>query len=198
MKKILLISICIMLLFTGAIYAKDINEISLNGEIITFHVEPIREKGTTLVPMRTIFEALGATVTWNSKDKSVSAVKNNINVWLQLNSRTTKINDEEFTLEIAPKVVNGSTLVPIRFVTETFGEDVEWDAKNKRIMYMDSQKHVKPTEKSINEEYNLKISDTKEKLNLLCQQISSESNTKNIDKLLTDFKTNIGGVYCTL
>ncbi|WFD08669.1 stalk domain-containing protein [Tepidibacter hydrothermalis] len=311
MKKILLISICVMLLFTGVIYAKDISEISLNGEVMTFPVEPINEKGTTLVPIRSIFEALGATVVWNSEDKSVSAIKGNINVWLQLDSSIAKINDEEITLAVAPRVVNGTTLVPIRFVTETFGGNVEWDAENKRIIittseikkmtwpvpscnrisayfgrlyyeprikgkkiysgiaipakegseivassdgkvmiseevggygnvvfidhgegivtiyahcsellveegsqvkegdkiaktgsclhfevrvhgkYVDPQKYVKPIEKSINEEYSLKIEDTKEKLNLLCQQISSESNSENIEQVLTNFRKSI-------
>ncbi|MEJ8553066.1 stalk domain-containing protein [Tepidibacter sp. Z1-5] len=317
MKKILLISICVMLLFTGVIYAKDINEIILNGEVMTFPVEPINEKGTTLVPMRTIFEALGATVIWNSEDKSVSAVKDDINVCLQLDSFIAKIKDEEFTLEVAPKVVNGTTLVPIRFVTETFGGDVDWDAENKRIIietsetkkmtwpvpscnrisayfgrsyyipkikgkkiytgiaipakegstivasaggkvilakevggygnvvfidhgegivtiyahcsellveegsqvkegdkiaktgstgratgpclhfevrvhgkYVDPQNYVKPIEKSINEEYNLKISDAKEKLNLLCQQINNKADSENIKELLIDFIKN--------
>lgn len=194
MKKILLISICFVLLFTGVIYAKDINQITLNGKVMTFSVDPIMENGITLVPMRTILESLGATVIWNREDKSIYSVKDDINVWLQLENPIAKINDEEVTLAVAPKVVNRTTLVPIRFVTETFGGNVDWDAESKKIIITTlkiPKIYVKPIKKSINEEYNLKISDAKEKLNLLCQQISSELNSENIEQVLTNFRTSI-------
>ncbi|CAH2213476.1 copper amine oxidase N-terminal domain-containing protein [Tepidibacter aestuarii] len=134
MKKILLVSICFLLLFTGVVYANDINKITLNGKPMNFSTDPIIENGTTLVPMRTIFEALGATVEWKSEDKSVYAVKDDINVWLQQDNPIAKINDQEFTLAVAPKVVNGTTLVPIRFITETFGGKVYWNGDSKKII----------------------------------------------------------------
>ncbi|MCT4618210.1 MAG: stalk domain-containing protein [Marinisporobacter sp.] len=134
MKKILLISICIVLLCTCSIYAADINEITLNGEVMIFSVEPIIENEITLVPMRDIFEALGATVTWNGEDQSVFAVKDDVSVWLQEGNTLAGINNQQITLSIAPKVINGTMLVPIRLITETFGGKVDWDGDNKKII----------------------------------------------------------------
>lgn len=125
MKKLLSISICFVLFCTCRIYAADVNKMVLNGEVMTFSVDPIIENQTTLFPMRDIFEALGATVTWNSEDQSVFAVKDDISIWLQQGNLLAGINDKQITLPVAPKIVNGRMLVPIRVIIETIGGKVE-------------------------------------------------------------------------
>lgn len=83
----------------------------------------------TLVPLRSIFEELGAGVKYNAKDKTITATKGSTTVWLKIGSKTAKINNKAITIDVAPQIYNGSTFVPLRFIGDSFGVKIEWDAK---------------------------------------------------------------------
>lgn len=102
--------------------------IKLNGEQMTFDVEqsPIKKNGTTLIPLRKVFEALGANVSWDAETYSVKAQKNNTTMVLTIGEETARINDIEVNLEQAPEIINDNTMVPLRFVSESFGAKVDW------------------------------------------------------------------------
>ena len=110
-------------------------EISLviNGEPASFDVTPQSIQGRTMVPLRGIFEALGATVTWDAQTKQITAVKENTTIRLTLDNTTAYINDSAQTLDAAPLLYEGSTLVPARFVAEALGATVDWDAQTKTV-----------------------------------------------------------------
>ncbi len=105
----------------------------INGEWLGFEQPPKIEYGTTLVPMRAIFEELGANVTWNQKTKGISASKGSTKISLTLNQKTAKVNGKTVTLTVPPKAINGHTLVPLRFVSEALGADVKWDGSTETI-----------------------------------------------------------------
>ena len=92
------------------------------------------ENGNTLVPLRGIFESLNAKVTWNAKTQTIDASKGTQKIWLKIGSKTAKINNKTITLAAAPKIVKGSTLVPLRFVSEALGEKVTWDNGTRSIV----------------------------------------------------------------
>lgn len=83
----------------------------------------------TLVPLRSIFEELGAGVQFNAKDKTITAKKGATTVWLKVGSKSAKINNKAVTIDVAPQVYSGSTLVPLRFIGDSFGVKTDWDAK---------------------------------------------------------------------
>ena len=91
------------------------------------------EKGTTLVPLRGIFEELGATVVYDAKSKTITATRGNKKVWLKIGSRTAKLNGKNVTLNVAPKVVRGNTLVPLRFISESLGATVQYDSRSRIV-----------------------------------------------------------------
>jgi hypothetical protein len=96
-------------------------------------VAPIIVNGRVLVPLRAIFEALGATVVWNANDQSIVATKGSITINLQIGSTTALNNGAQVTLDTAPQIVGGRTLVPARFVSEALGAQVTWDATNQKV-----------------------------------------------------------------
>ncbi|MCD7777368.1 MAG: copper amine oxidase N-terminal domain-containing protein, partial [Clostridiales bacterium] len=98
----------------------------LNGDEMAFDVEPYIENGVTMVPMRAIFEALGAEVSFNSETKSITAVKGSKTIILTVASTSAYINGELVTMQ-SPAVINGGyTMVPLRFVSENLDADVVW------------------------------------------------------------------------
>ncbi|WP_458412977.1 copper amine oxidase N-terminal domain-containing protein [Schinkia sp. CFF1] len=89
--------------------------------------------GATLVPMRAIFEKLGAEVKWHPEKQTITASKRNTTVSLLIDSNKATINGKPMTLAAAPRLINGNTMVPLRFVSESLGADVEWDGQNKTV-----------------------------------------------------------------
>lgn len=107
--------------------------IYIDGVKQEYEVTPIIENGTTLVPMRAIFETFGAEVKWVDHNQPIIATKKDLRIEIKLGSYFVKINDETIKLNVQPKLVNGVTMVPLRFISEAFGADVEWDASSKTI-----------------------------------------------------------------
>lgn len=107
--------------------------IYINGEKQSFSNQALIESGSTLVPLRGIFEALGAEVIWNQKDQSIDASKGNTKIWLKIGSNNAKVNGNNVTLTVPAKIINGNTLVPLRFISESLGENVKWDQATRTV-----------------------------------------------------------------
>ncbi|WP_326152802.1 stalk domain-containing protein [Schinkia azotoformans] len=105
----------------------------INGAKQTYEQPPLIENGTTLVPLRGIFESLNATVTYDSKTRVIQSQKEATKVTLTLGSKVATVNGKSETLAVPAKAINGRTLVPLRFVSQALGAVVNWDATNKKI-----------------------------------------------------------------
>ncbi|MUG46421.1 hypothetical protein GNP95_15640 [Paenibacillus woosongensis] len=108
---------------------------------------PILQNGRTLVPLRGIFETLGATVHWNQTEETVTAFKGDRTIQLTIGSKQAKINEQLHNLDVAAKTVNNRTMVPLRFIGEALGEDVLWEQAT-RTVYIGNR--VEPTTESAN------------------------------------------------
>ncbi|MCL6639000.1 MAG: copper amine oxidase N-terminal domain-containing protein [Firmicutes bacterium] len=104
----------------------------LNGKKIPFDVPPLVENGRTLVPIRKIAEALGAQVDWDPGGY-VRINKDDQYILLQVDRNVALVNYEHKYLDVPPKVINGRTLVPLRFVAEAFGLNVGWDGGTQTV-----------------------------------------------------------------
>ena len=115
--------------------AKDPDEIwvYLNGEKMTFDADPYIENGTTRVPMRAIFEGLGAEVGYDGETKTVTAQKDDTKIELVIGSDSALVNGEENKLLVPAEIKNSRTMVPLRFVSEALGANVDWDGETKTI-----------------------------------------------------------------
>lgn len=98
----------------------------LNGHNVYTDVRPIIQNARTLVPVRVIAERLGATVTWIDRENAVIIAKDSTTIRLVLNSRTAYVNGLAHTLDVPPIARTGRTMLPMRFISEYLGADVEW------------------------------------------------------------------------
>lgn len=116
------------------------NEVSVtfNGAKLEFDVQPFIENDRTLVPMRKIFEAVGASVEWDESTRTAIATRNKngepVFVAIQADSEKAFINSDEKLLDVPAKIVNDRTFVPLRFVIEALGEKVEWDGETYTVV----------------------------------------------------------------
>lgn len=94
---------------------------------------PVMIQGRVMLPMRSIFEALDASVKWNQKTKTVTAVKDGTTVILKINSKTATINSKTVALDVPAKNLKGNTMVPVRFVSEALGQKIGWNSKTKTV-----------------------------------------------------------------
>lgn len=105
----------------------------LDGTALTFDVPPQMVDGRTLVPLRAIFEALGAEVDWNDATRTITATKDATTVVLALGSTTPTVNGQTVTIDVPAAAIDGRTLVPLRFVAESFGVEVNWDGDTRTV-----------------------------------------------------------------
>lgn len=106
----------------------------IDGVPVVFDQPPVLENGRTLVPLRAIFEALGATVEWNNNTQTVTATKGGTKISLQIGSTQMYVNGTVKTLDVPAKLINSRTLVPVRAVSEAFGCKVDWDQNTYTVL----------------------------------------------------------------
>ncbi len=112
--------------------SKVLNEdgIIFNGKPIKFDSPPFVDGGRTLIPIRAITESLGAEVSWDDETQTVTIVKDDTTIELIIGSNTALVNGEEVELDTKADIVNARTYVPVRFISEVLGADVNWDGDN--------------------------------------------------------------------
>lgn len=107
--------------------------ITINGTETEAEAPYIAENGVTLVPLRVICEAFNATADWNEENQTVTIQYNEVNVVLTIGSKAVDVNGHTEELEAAPELSNDTTMVPLRFLAETFGAKVEYDEETQLI-----------------------------------------------------------------
>lgn len=129
MKKTLIsILIAIKLLFPNVVLADNIDiSVNINNTPIQFDVQPQTINNRTMVPMRKIFEALGADVFWDETTQTATGEKDDVVVNVTIGSKTLFKNSKPVLLDTAALVIDGRTLVPVRAVAESFNCTVDWD-----------------------------------------------------------------------
>ena len=141
MNKNLFITAMVLLLITSVISpwvsAADDISVYINGRKITFDVPPAKINGRTMVPLRGIFEGLGAEVKWEAATMTITAKRGDTEVKLTLGDRNAYINGNLNTLDVPPAKVSGRTMVPLRFVGEAFKAEVKWVGATKSIYIND-------------------------------------------------------------
>ncbi|MCX8095401.1 MAG: copper amine oxidase N-terminal domain-containing protein [Caldisericia bacterium] len=105
----------------------------LNDKEIELEIPPMIIKGRTMVPLRFVVESFGGEVVWNNDDKSIKIKFEDKEILMWLNNNISYINDKKYALDVPPTVINGRTIVPIRFVAEALNSYVFWDSKEQKV-----------------------------------------------------------------
>ena len=101
-------------------------ELYVDTELVQTDVPPQLVGGRTLVPMRAIFEYLGAEVTWDNDTRTATGTLDDTVVIIQIDNTTAYVNDVPYTLDVPAQIIGNRTMVPARFVSESLGCVVTW------------------------------------------------------------------------
>jgi hypothetical protein len=97
----------------------------INGQTMSFSQPPIERAGRVFVPLRGIFEQLGASVVYASGQ--INATRHGRTISLSIGSTQATVDGEPTTLDVAPFIVGATTFVPLRFISQALGASVRWD-----------------------------------------------------------------------
>ena len=108
--------------------------LSINGEEMQVETPYVVGEGVTLVPLRVITEAFGAEVEWVAETQTINLSYPDVKIVLQIANPVAEVNGKAETLLSAPELTaNGYTMVPLRFISETFGAIVSYDEETRGI-----------------------------------------------------------------
>lgn len=121
-------------------------KVEVDGSKLALSPSAYSENGIAFVPMRPIFEALGASLTWEPKSKTIIGTSYDTTLTLTVGVKTAVVNGQSVKLDAAPVQKNGTTFVPARFVAEALEAEVLWDNAAQTV-------RIKSSEQQWNEEY---------------------------------------------
>jgi hypothetical protein len=132
------------MMLTGAkadTQSQNINVVVDNQPIDFSGAPPQEVDGSVLVPLRGVFERLGAHVHYNPVSRTITADDGATNISLTLGSSTAYVNQQVQQLSEPAKSMDGTTLVPLRFVAEALGAYVEWHATTNTVQIISNGTH---------------------------------------------------------
>lgn len=120
-----------------------------------YRVTPLIKNGNTLLPIAPIIERLGGKTDWNGKERKVTISLNKNEIVLWIDNKTALVNSVKKDMPVAPSIINGKTMIPVRFVSENLGAQVLWDGDSQMILVYYGGAHAQATDFFA---YNYKIS----------------------------------------
>ena len=150
LSKILTIFLIFSFLLPSCAYTKNVSEYDIvvsmqisnpimmvNGQKTEIdegrNTTPIINNSRTLVPIRAIIEAFGGSVDWNGVTQTVTLKLDNDTIKLNIDNTNAYLNNKHSLLDVAPTIINGRTLLPIRFIAESFNLGVAWEDDTRTI-----------------------------------------------------------------
>lgn len=121
----------------------------VNGKAVVTDQSPVIVDGRTLVPVRVIAESLGSKVDWDANTKTVTFTYGGMTAAMEINGDNLKVTAAGKTqlipLDVPATIINSRTMVPVRFLSETFGYKVDWDANTKTVLVSSNGSDVTTT-----------------------------------------------------
>lgn len=111
----------------------DSNVMIINGVSQVIDAPPIIQNERTLVPVRVVSEALSASVYWMEKTRQVRIVQGGKEIILTIDSKDVISDGAKLTMDVEPMIIGTRTYVPLRFVSENLGAQIQWDNSTREI-----------------------------------------------------------------
>lgn len=138
--RILVAAICLCCTFFVSADAGP--AISVDGKPVKFMGPgPRRKLGRVLVPLRGVFEMMGAHVKWDDDSQTVFANRNDTEVELTIGSNNATVNGRAVLMDVPAQLIGGSTFVPLRFLSESLGARVDFDDATNTINIQSGYPH---------------------------------------------------------
>lgn len=157
LRQIIIMSLISLFIFSSTSLASDIN-IYYDNQKLTVEPQAVIQNGRTLVPVRALLEVNDFGVEWNKDTRTVNIHKDILNINLNIGNNVAEFIEyredlgrevsSEVYLEVAPRVINGSTYVPLRFISEAMGTPIEWDNDTKSIYLRSDRSYIYEMERS--------------------------------------------------
>lgn len=132
-SSVLILSLCLINGVSAAESLKDI-KIEINGKSVVSDVAPFIDNNRTLVPIRVISENLGYSVNWDNQTRKVTVKNNDKSIELTIGKKEVNINGTNSSIDVAPMIKSERTFVPLRFISESFDNDVNWDNNTRTVI----------------------------------------------------------------
>jgi hypothetical protein len=108
--------------------------VQINGEYVSFmQQQPVIVQGRTLVPIRGVFEKLGYTISWEANTKKATLADKTDVIRFEIGAKKYEHNGTYYELEVPAQIINSSTMLPLRAVSEATGTHIEWEARTKTV-----------------------------------------------------------------
>lgn len=151
-KKVVVFFIIAMMVFgmiasvwaeenSDSIFFENINynkttyiRVFVEGKELSFDVKPQSINSRVMVPLGVIFEEFGLNVQWNQAQKTITASNSDINIVFKLGSKTAIINSVEQMMDAPAMAVNGKTMIPLRFLSQSMGYNIVWNSSSNIIL----------------------------------------------------------------
>lgn len=149
MNKLKKISSAIILSFalvSNVSAAKNTNDIKIeiDGKNVISDVAPFINNERTLVPIRVISENLGYNVNWDNNSRKVTVKNSDKTIELFIGKKNVSVNGVDNSIDVAPMIKNERTFVPLRFISESFDNDVKWDNNTRTVKINKKEKTTSP------------------------------------------------------
>lgn len=145
MKRIICLSVVIMMLFVSNAVAQSVPEVKVkvDDQYVSFpDAQPfIDQNGRTQVPIRFISEQLGAEVSWDGIEKKVTVTKGSDTITLKIGESIATKNGKTLYFDTTSFVKNDRTFVPLRFISETLGVKVNWIEASRTVEIVTNTEH---------------------------------------------------------
>ncbi len=138
------VGVGIAFMLCAAAGAQSQIQITINGSPVNVSPAPTMQSGRVFVPLRGVFENLGATVVYSNGQ--INATGNGRDISLHIGSTAATVNGQPDTIDVAPFIVGESTYVPLRFVSQALGAGVNWDESSQTVAITLAGANVQPEE----------------------------------------------------
>jgi hypothetical protein len=105
----------------------------LNGHQVMLPTAAIQRGGTVLVPVKGIFDRLGASISWDPQGKAVAIAAQDLRLDFTVGATDAQLNGQTISLGAPAEIQDGNALVPLRLVATALGADIAWDQQRRRV-----------------------------------------------------------------
>jgi len=177
--------------YSTHLYSAEGVNLSVNGnKLENLTMPPIIFNGRTLVPAREVFEPIGAVVDWKEDTQEVFIAFEDTIVILKIGSSNANVNGKVKEISPPAKIINGKTMIPVRFVAEAFGIKVIWEDETRSI-FIDSNVKAGETKKQVMTETSTYLTT---ETTTLTSQTNAETTTKSIKSNETSTEITTGSI----